>query len=95
MKSIIKWAGSQGLCSVTANENKILIITIQAAKHLSYLLMFCGLNCVHTLALAVHFDFTSFSSWPFCFQLGCYFSQSGLGDNFLPNLTTKKLANTL
>ena len=33
--------GGQGLCSVTANENKILIITIQAAKHLSCLLMFC------------------------------------------------------
>ena len=27
-----KWAG-QGLCSVTADQNKILIIASQAAKH--------------------------------------------------------------
>ena len=31
-KSEIKM-GSQGLCSVTADQNKILIITSQAAKH--------------------------------------------------------------
>ena len=37
--------GSQGWCSVSADENKILIITIQAAKHQQLaLLMFCGLN---------------------------------------------------
>ena len=38
--------GGQGLCSVTADQNKILIITSQATKHLSYqLVMFCGLTC--------------------------------------------------
>ena len=38
--------GSQGRCSISADENKILIITIQAEKHLRIkLLMIWGLNC--------------------------------------------------
>ena len=74
--------GGQGLCSVTADGNKVLIIT--AAKHQQIdKLMFCGLTCDYynfisissntTQALAAHFDFTSFlprpffSSWPLLF----------------------------
>ena len=40
--------GGQGLCSVTADQNKILIITSQAAKHnivLRKKTLFCGLTC--------------------------------------------------
>ena len=44
-KSEIKM-GSQGLCSVTADGNRILIITIQTAKHqVINLFMFCSQNC--------------------------------------------------
>ena len=38
--------GGQGLCSVTADGNKALIITSQATKHQQIdKLMFCGLTC--------------------------------------------------
>ena len=70
--------GGQGLCSVTADQNKILIITRFCG--LTCNLMFCSLTCDYyfisissntTQALAAHFDFT-FLSRPFL-VLGCSF----------------------
>ena len=75
--SEIKMDG-QGLCSVTADGNKILILTIQAAKH--DLLMFCSFHQQqHYTGLGHPLDFTSFlsrfffSSWPLLLlQSGCF-----------------------
>ena len=70
--------GGQGLCSVTADQNKILIITRFCG--LTCNLMFCSLTCDYyfisissntTQAMAAHFDFT-FLSRPFLI-LGCSF----------------------
>ena len=45
-KEVKSKMGGQGLCSATTDQNKILIITSQAAKHyVLNLLMFCGLIC--------------------------------------------------
>ena len=45
-KEVKSKMGGQGLCSATTDQNKILIITSQAAKHyVINLLMFCGLTC--------------------------------------------------
>ena len=55
-KEVKSKMGGQGLCSATTDQNKILIITSQAAKHLIItsqaakhyvlnLVMFCGLTC--------------------------------------------------
>ena len=67
--------GGQGRCSVSADENNIFNNHNSGRKILINLLILCGLNCDYqnvilistntTLALAAHFDFSSFSSWPF------------------------------
>ena len=45
-KEVKSKMGGQGLCSATTDQNKILIITSQAAKHyVLNLVMFCGLTC--------------------------------------------------
>ena len=45
-KEVKSKMGGQGLCSATTDQNKILIITSQAAKHYQVKnVMFCGLTC--------------------------------------------------
>ena len=45
-KEVKSKMGGQGLCSASIDQNKILIITSQAAKHYQVKnVMFCGLTC--------------------------------------------------